>query len=275
MGERRSRGGTGRQVLLGTAHGSSDVERLPDKSWMEEPVGAARAAESIDGEQEGDGTRVSMSRDGSSVPGSPPGAGGIWGIGLCRTRRRVEGALWVVALVCAGYCAVMYGRAQSLMHTPLPAAPIAGVAVPRPADVRGAGPEPGTLIAHLDIPKIGLSVPVLEDDEAQSLTRGVGHIRETAMPGGLGTVGLAGHRDTFLRPLSRIAPKMEIRLTDASGVYRYVVDSTEIVMPEEVRVLDIVDVPSLVIVTCYPFHYIGAAPKRFIVHAHLVSVVPG
>jgi sortase A len=131
------------------------------------------------------------------------------------------------------------------------------------------------LIARLEIPGIHLSVPVLEDDEAQSLTRGVGHIRETAMPGGLGTVGLAGHRDTFLRPLSRIAPRMEIRLTNASGVYRYVVDSTEVVMPEEVRVLDIVDEPSLVIVTCYPFHYIGAAPKRFIVHAHLVSVVPG
>ncbi len=199
-------------------------------------------------------------------------------------RRRVEGLLWVVALGCAGYCAVMYGRAQSLMHAPVPiaGAPAAqvGAVGARAGDGAGAGagsaePAPGTLIARLEIPGIHLSVPVLEDDEAQSLTRGVGHIRETAMPGGLGTVGLAGHRDTFLRPLSRIAPRMEIRLTNASGVYRYVVDSTEVVMPEEVRVLDIVDEPSLVIVTCYPFHYIGAAPKRFIVHAHLVSVVPG
>ena len=190
------------------------------------------------------------------------------GWGRRGSRRRVEGVLWVVALLCAGYCAVMYGRAHSLLHT-------AVLAAPRASEITGIGPEPGTLIARLDIPKIGLSVPVLEDDEAQSLTRGVGHIRETAMPGGLGTVGLAGHRDTFLRPLSRIAPKMEIRLSNASGVYRYIVDSTEIVMPDEVRVLDIVDEPSLVIVTCYPFHYIGAAPKRFIVHAHLVSVIPG
>lgn len=171
----------------------------------------------------------------------------------------------MVALLCAGYCAVMYGRAQSLLHTPVRVA----------ASEETAAPEPGTLIARLDIPGIRLSVPVLEDDQAQSLTRGVGHIRYTAMPGGLGTVGLAGHRDTFLRPLSRIAPKMEIRLTSASGMYRYIVDSTEIVMPEEVRVLDTVDRPALVIVTCYPFHYIGAAPRRFIVHAHLVSLIPG
>ena len=94
------------------------------------------------------------------------------------------------------------------------------------------------------------------------------------MPGGLGTLGLAGHRDTYFRPLSRIAPKMDIRVGDSSGVYHYQVDSTEIVKPEQVSVLDIRNVPELTLITCYPFHYIGAAPLRFIVHAHLLSVVP-
>jgi sortase A len=92
--------------------------------------------------------------------------------------------------------------------------------------------------------------------------------------GGLGTVGLAGHRDTFLRPLRRITPGMAIRATDATGVYHYVVDSTEVVMPEQVEVLSVRARPELTLITCYPFNYVGAAPKRFIVHAHLVSVAP-
>ncbi len=130
------------------------------------------------------------------------------------------------------------------------------------------------MLGELRIPKIGLAVPVIEDDGTASLLRGVGHIPGTAMPGGLGTVGLAGHRDTFLRPLARIAPHMEIEVSRGPATYRYIVDSTEIVHPEAVDVLDVQNTPELVLVTCYPFHYIGAAPLRFIVHAHLVSLAP-
>ena len=67
---------------------------------------------------------------------------------------------------------------------------------------------------------------------------------------------------------------MEILGSGPAGVYRYVVDSTEIVMPEQVSVLDISSRPELILITCYPFNYVGPAPKRFIVHAHLVSVAP-
>ncbi len=94
------------------------------------------------------------------------------------------------------------------------------------------------------------------------------------MLGGLGTTALAGHRDTFLRPLRHVALKMEIRAVSGAGSYRYIVDSTEIVNPEQVHVLDIQDRPELVLITCYPFEYVGAAPQRFIVHAHLVSADP-
>jgi len=94
------------------------------------------------------------------------------------------------------------------------------------------------------------------------------------MPGGLGTLGLAGHRDTYFRPLARIKPRMDIRVIDQSGTYHYSVDSTEIVKPEEVEVLDIRSRPELTLITCYPFYYVGAAPLRFIVHAHLLSALP-
>ncbi|WP_158615427.1 class D sortase [Acidipila sp. EB88] len=134
--------------------------------------------------------------------------------------------------------------------------------------------QSGTVFGLLRIPAIDLRVPVVEDDDTTSLLRGVGHIRGTALPGGLGTVGLAGHRDTYLRPLEKIRPQMQVEISRGRAMYRYVVDSTEIVTPEAVRVLDTEDTPALVLVTCYPFHYIGAAPMRFIVHAHLVSLVP-
>ena len=94
------------------------------------------------------------------------------------------------------------------------------------------------------------------------------------MLGGLGTTALAGHRDTFLRPIRNVTRGMEILATDHAGTYHYIVDTTEIVNPEDVRVLDIRDRPELVLVTCYPFDYIGAAPRRFIVHARLVSASP-
>lgn len=87
-----------------------------------------------------------------------------------------------------------------------------------------------------------------------------------------GTVALAGHRDTFLRPLERVAPGMHIDVAYGASLFHYVADRTEIVHPENVGVLATADAPELVLVTCFPFHYVGAAPLRFIVHAHLVSL---
>lgn len=129
-------------------------------------------------------------------------------------------------------------------------------------------------MGRLEIPQLGLSVPILSNYESESLLKGVGHIPGTAMPGGLGTLGLAGHRDTYFKPLRGIHPKMDIRVADKTGIYHYEVDTTEIVTPDQVRVLDIQNRPELTLITCYPFNYIGAAPKRFIVHAHLLSAIP-
>ena len=132
---------------------------------------------------------------------------------------------------------------------------------------------PGAVMGNIRIPALKLTAPITKGIESISLIRGVGHIPGTALPGGLGTMALAGHRDTFFRGLGRIKPDMLILVRDASGSYTYSVDRTEIVTPDQVRVLDIVERPQLVLVTCYPFEFIGAAPKRFIVHAHLVSVL--
>lgn len=171
----------------------------------------------------------------------------------------------MIGVACAGYLLFVAAQAQVFHHRS------------EDLSVADASTRPvasGAIIGRIDIPELGLSAAVLEDDQSKSLLRGLGHIRGTAELGGLGNVGLAGHRDTFLRPLRRVAPGMRIRATNPTGIYHYVVDSTEIVTPEAVDVLNIGSRPELTLITCYPFNYVGAAPRRFIVHAHLVSVSP-
>ena len=133
-------------------------------------------------------------------------------------------------------------------------------------------PRPNeTSIRRIDIPSIGLAAMVLEGDDENTLRLAVGHIPDTAVPSLSGNVGLAGHRDTFFRPLQRIRIGDMIRVSTDAGAFQYRVTSTRVVLPEDVQVLDATQKPTLTLVTCYPFHYIGAAPTRFVVHAEMIS----
>lgn len=132
-------------------------------------------------------------------------------------------------------------------------------------------PKPGTLLGNIGIPRVGVSSVILEGADDDVLDLSVGHIPGTAMPGESGNVALAGHRDTFFRGLRNIHKSDDILLTTSNGNQLYEVDSTRIVSPEDVDVLNDAGRPLLTLVTCYPFHYIGSAPKRFIVQAHLVG----
>jgi sortase A len=128
-----------------------------------------------------------------------------------------------------------------------------------------------TLLGRIEISSIGLSAMILEGTDARTLRRAVGHIPGTPLPGQQGNVSITGHRDTFFRPLRNIRKDDEIRLTTLSGSYRYGVDSIKIVEPEDTKVLDKSDDAILTLVTCYPFYFVGSAPKRFIVRAHRIS----
>ena len=138
-------------------------------------------------------------------------------------------------------------------------------------ETKPAGP-PG-LIGRLEIPSLHLTAMVREGADAATLRRAVGHIPGTALPGRIGNVGLAGHRDTFFRALRDIRKNDAIELETDSGTYRYIVQSTKIVGPRDVRVLAPSNAASLTLVTCYPFYYVGSAPDRFIVHASLASPI--
>jgi sortase A len=126
------------------------------------------------------------------------------------------------------------------------------------------------LIGRMEIPRLGLSAIVVEGTGRTALRRGVGHIPGTALPGEAGNVGLSGHRDTFFRPLKDLRTKDEIRFSTLKGDFRYEVESLRVVEPSDVGVLAPSGENVLTLVTCYPFFYIGAAPKRFVVRARQV-----
>jgi sortase A len=129
----------------------------------------------------------------------------------------------------------------------------------------------GDVVGKLTIPRLHLSVMVLEGDDGDILKIGAGHIPETALPQGSGNVAIAAHRDTYFRPLRFIRPSDVIVFTTPQGTSEYTVTQTEIVRPAEVTVLANAPGRDLTLVTCYPFYYIGSAPKRFIVHAKKIA----
>ena len=128
-------------------------------------------------------------------------------------------------------------------------------------------PRDGEVVGQLEIPRLGVSVIVVEGADPGDLKHAVGHITGTSLPGAPGNVGIAGHRDTFFRPLRFTQRGDKIELRTLRGTYRYRVISTTLVQPADVQVLNPSGRDTLTLVTCYPFYYLGPAPERFIVRA--------
>src|SRR5579859_5641498 len=148
---------------------------------------------------------------------------------------------------------------------------------PAPAEgrkTRRHAVKKGDIVGRLVIPRLNVRVMVREGDDEGTLHLAAGHIPSTALPGDQGNVGFAAHRDTFFRPLRNIKAKDRILVSTLDGDYEYQVNSTEIVSPTDVGVLKASSTHELTLVTCYPFYYVGSAPKRFIVHAVQISASP-
>lgn len=128
-------------------------------------------------------------------------------------------------------------------------------------------PKRGEPVAVLTIPRLSLSAVVLEGAGARELKLGPGHIARTPLPGEGGNFAVAGHRDTFFRPLRSVLNHDVIEVETRTRKFRYRVTSTRIVDPTDVHVLESVGRDTLTLVTCYPFNFVGSAPQRFIVHA--------
>jgi sortase A len=205
-------------------------------------------------------------------------------------------ALLTVAVVCLGIysCAyleqVFYQTYESWKFDQAQA-PVAGVIAPssgtiipiartqrwsRNSMASPRRPSSAALIGRLSVPRLKLSAMVREGIDQNTLLMAVGHIPATALPGQPGNVGVAGHRDTFFRGLKDLRAQDEIQLSTLGGEFKYVVESLMIVEPDNVGVLAQTSESVLTLVTCYPFSFIGTAPKRFIVRARQVlpSTVP-
>jgi sortase A len=129
----------------------------------------------------------------------------------------------------------------------------------------------GSPLAVLSIPKLGLDVPVFEGTGELTLNRGAGRIAGTARPGEQGNIGIAAHRDGFFRGLKDIQVGDQIELAVLRRKFVYTVDSITVVKPSDVSVLQARPRPSLTLVTCYPFYFVGDAPQRYIVQASLAD----
>ena len=188
--------------------------------------------------------------------------------------RLTERLLLVVGIVCLawfGYVSAETFLYQAYENRELDAILAAGPARrdtdAAPAAERRRVPARGEVLGRVEIPRLRVSAIVKAGSDARTLQLAVGHIPGTALPGEDGNVGLAGHRDTFFRRLDGIRSGDEIRMTTPEGVYSYRVERTIVVEPADVWVLDPAGEPVLTLVTCYPFTYVGSAPRRFIVRA--------
>lgn len=201
--------------------------------------------------------------------------------------RVIERLLWILAAVAFATFALAAGESwlyqsyykRELAHTlSAPArvrTAVAPTGVPPGEPKRETKVVEGQPLGLLTIPSINLSTVFLEGVETRTLRHGVGHVPGTALPGvAAGNVALSAHRDTFFRRLREIRKNDGISLTTSDGSYQYKVESTKVVDPDEAIVLRNIGRPTLTLITCFPFYYVGPAPKRFVVHAALVTDTP-
>jgi sortase A len=220
-----------------------------------------------------------------AAPDPPPPTWGSLRAAVTAVRRPfvlrwAERSLYFVALLSLGFCAfslldaARYEQAQGLRLQHLEASattsrPLA--AGPRRATAARAEAGSTGLVGRLEMSRLGLSAIVSEGTDSRTLRRAVGHLPGTAFPGESGNVVLAAHRDRHFRPLRKVREGDFVLMTTPDGTFRYRVEYAAVVEPEDTEPIAEVDAPVLTLVTCYPFHYVGDAPQRFVVRAALVT----
>jgi len=180
----------------------------------------------------------------------------------------LQRCLWVIGFIVLGYCGMAWTTArlnQSAGNDELDR-----LLTNKPPGVREDlryQISHGELVGRVRIPRLQISTVIFEGTDEPVLSEGVGHLTGSALPGLAGNVVLAGHRDSFFRPLRNIRAGDTVEVTTPEGSRSYLVQTTEIITPDKVSVLEPTKSPTLTLVTCYPFYYVCHAPKRFIVRA--------
>lgn len=127
----------------------------------------------------------------------------------------------------------------------------------------------GEIVGMFYVPRLNRELPIVEGTDEDELAKGVGHFKGTGHPGGGKQILLSGHRDTVFRDFGELQIGDELRVVMEHGVFTYVIDSMEVVSAQDTSVIDLdSNEEMLVVSTCYPFHFIGSAPERYIVYAY-------
>ena len=195
-----------------------------------------------------------------------------------------ERALLAIGIACIGYYGYQTAEAQNFQREQTAAFEArlerasARSELPRDAG-RGGDRSPIAaavtpslgVVALLDIPRLKLTSPVLPGDAAETLDVAVGHLPDTPKPWESGNTAFAAHRDGLFRPLRHIRVGDDVRVRTEHGEFMYRVRETKIVTPDDLSVIAPTETPTLTLITCYPFNFVGQAPQRFIVHADRVE----
>lgn len=197
----------------------------------------------------------------------------------------LQDALLVLGVTCLGYYGYQTAEAHNFQQEqtaafealldsnaiPNAAAAVASPAAAPPRIARAAPKVADGVVALLDIPRLKLSTPVMSGDGDDVLDVAVGHLPDTPMPWEAGNTAFAAHRDGLFRSLRNIRVGDEVRVRSAQGDFVYRVRETKIVMPDDLSVLAPTETQTVTLITCYPFNFVGHAPKRFVVHAERID----
>jgi sortase A len=187
--------------------------------------------------------------------------------------RQFERALFIVAAVCFGYYALAVAEAslsERRARVQVERA-LATTAMPRGAPAGGTREAESHLVGLLEIPRLELSTPVVEGDDGRTLAGAAGHLPDTPRPWERGNSAIAAHRDGLFRPLANVRIGDDVVVHTPHGILNYKVRQTRVVRPTDLSVLQASAPQMLTLITCYPFDYVGLAPKRFVVHAERVD----
>jgi sortase A len=131
-------------------------------------------------------------------------------------------------------------------------------------------PKTGDEIGSLSIPALNQNWPIIEGTEEEELAKGVGHFSDSVLPGVYDNCVLSGHRDTVFSEIGKLKIEDKLIVETSAGVFTYKISNIRIVDKDDRTVIVPTTHAVLTITTCYPFNFLGSAPKRYILVANLV-----
>lgn len=132
-------------------------------------------------------------------------------------------------------------------------------------------PVKGQRLGILSIPVLKQTFPIIEGTGTAELKKGVGHMLRTALPGEPDNCVLSGHRDTVFTRLGTLKKGQQLIVQTAAGTFTYEIRRIRIVGRNDRTVVVPADHAVLTVSTCYPFDYVGDAPRRYVLSADLVA----